>query len=476
MSFFLSVLIVGGGAFLWARSAESGGLMDSLNTSIASLPLGNQPHHAEAKRDEVRILIAGVGGEGHPGSFLTDTLMLVEIDNKNESINFISIPRDLLVYTEDGYYRKINSVYTTAYDKHQNQHRALGRLKREVQEITGLSINHYARVNFQGFKELINTLGGVTVDVKETINDPYYPDGNRGYDPFSIEKGEHTLQGERALKYARTRYTSDQGDFDRALRQQQVLKQIRHKLSDLHGVWDANKILNLARTAKQNLKTDLSLNTIQRLYKVYSQMDGYDTNSFVIGRNPDQSALKQDKRTFGGERGFVLVPRAGEENYWEIHEKIQHMDKLNAYERRRNGVKNEQATVSMYSSLSEDDTEKLQSLFDSYGMNVTLEGDVPSQLHTNENYLYAASQNTNSVPNTRAYLKERFDISSLLQKREKEPSENEDVGPELGTLERRQQSTRSVSSESTHNPRVPSAHAEGAEEIMLYINRNPFQR
>jgi hypothetical protein len=152
------------------------------------------------------------------------------------------------------------------------------------------------------------------------------------------------------------------------------------------------------------------------------------------------------------------------------------MDALNAYERRRNGVKNEQATVSMYSSLSEDDTEKLQSLFESYGMDVTLEGDVPSQLNTNENYLYAAPKNTNSVPNTRAYLKERFDISSLLQKREKERSENEDSGPELGTLERRQQSTRSVSNESTRTPRVPSAHAEGAEEIMLYINRNPFQR
>ncbi|MFB6225104.1 MAG: LCP family protein, partial [Candidatus Paceibacteria bacterium] len=72
----------------------------------------NTPEDAQAKQDQLRILIAGVGGKGHPGSFLTDTLIVAEIDNTTNSINLISIPRDLLVYTEDGYYQKINSVYT----------------------------------------------------------------------------------------------------------------------------------------------------------------------------------------------------------------------------------------------------------------------------------------------------------------------------------------------------------------------------
>ncbi len=453
LSFFLAVVIVGGGAFLWANNTESESLMDSLDKSIASLPLGKSTPEVKARKDTLRILVAGVGGKGHPGSFLTDTLIVVEIDNTSEEVNLISIPRDLLVYTDDGYYRKINSVYTTAYQEHENEARALRKLTGEVEEITGVGIDHYARVDFNGFKELVNTLDGVTVEVKEDINDPYYPDGNYGYDPFKIEKGTHTLDGERALKYARTRYTSTQGDFDRAKRQQQVIDQLRKKLSDLNPVWNADKVVSLARTAKRNLKTDISLQGFQRLYRVYDNLSNYETNSLVLGRDLPHSTLKEDERSFGGEEGYVLVPRAGEQTYWEIHEKIKHIGRNKAYENRKEQVKEESARITVYSSLSETETEKMKGLLRSYGMDITVRRKVPRQFQDGKNHL--SVMDTEQIPYTRGYLKERFGISQTV-------SEKNTIGQELTAPEKRRLNTTNA------------VESETEQDMALYLNDNPF--
>ncbi len=97
-----------------------------------------------------------------------------------------------------------------------------------VQYNLGIRIHNYVVVGFEAFIALVNAIGGIDVQVPYPINDPWYPDFNFGYDPLYIPAGLIHMDGELALKYARTRHTSD--DFDRARRQQQIIRAIRDRV------------------------------------------------------------------------------------------------------------------------------------------------------------------------------------------------------------------------------------------------------
>jgi hypothetical protein len=124
----------------------------------------------------------------------------------------------------------------------------------------------------------VDTLGGIDIEVPQTINDPTYPDENYGYDPFYIEVGPHHLNGDTALKYARTRATLG-ADFDRARRQQQVLFAIREKALAIGAV---PKIPELWTTMADTVQTDLQLVDILELAKLSDEISGEDIQSVVI--------------------------------------------------------------------------------------------------------------------------------------------------------------------------------------------------
>jgi polyisoprenyl-teichoic acid--peptidoglycan teichoic acid transferase len=92
----------------------------------------------------------------------------------------------------------------------------------KVTEITGIYLQYYAFVSFDGFVDFVDSLGGVTIDVPEALEDPYYPDINNGFQTFRIGAGIQDLDGDMALKYARSRKTTS--DFSRTLRQQQIIQ------------------------------------------------------------------------------------------------------------------------------------------------------------------------------------------------------------------------------------------------------------
>ena len=200
------------------------------------------------------ILIAGIGGKWHDGSDLTDSIMLASLDGKTKKVTLLSIPRDLYVsYGKWEWAGRIN----TLYDLWKRDTVGIKYLVEKVTEITGQQIDHHIVIDFSGFKQIIDILGWVSVDVPEDLLDREYPDNNWGYTVFSVKKWPQNFDGDTALKYARSRHSTS--DFDRSNRQQLILKAIKEKASELGYITNPEKISDLYGAVISHLDTDFSL-------------------------------------------------------------------------------------------------------------------------------------------------------------------------------------------------------------------------
>ena len=229
------------------------------------------------EQERVSILLLGIDKRPNEHYARTDTMILVTIDPATAKAGMLSIPRDLWV-TIPGYGE--NRINTAHYVGDNNGYPGGGPAlaMKTVQYNLGVPVHFYVRVDFDGFRRIVDTLGGIDIQVPQTINDPKYPDENYGYDPFYIEAGPQHMDGYTALKYARTRATSG-ADFDRARRQQQVLNAIREKALAIGVV---PKIPELWATMADTVQTDLQLVDILELTKLADEVTGDDIQSAVL--------------------------------------------------------------------------------------------------------------------------------------------------------------------------------------------------
>lgn len=160
-------------------------------------------------------------------AYRTDTMMVVSIDPKTQSIGVLSLPRDLYVQVP-GYseLQRVNSPMVFGENRAPGYGPTL--MMQTVQLNLGIRIHDYVLVDFQAFIDFVDAIGGITIENPHTINDPAYPSFDYGYDPFYLEAGTHTLNGYNALRYARTRHGDS--DIQRASRQQQVIYAIRERI------------------------------------------------------------------------------------------------------------------------------------------------------------------------------------------------------------------------------------------------------
>ncbi len=223
--------------------------------------------HIEPWDGESRFTILVMGLDRRPGEtglrFRTDTMLLVSLDPVTNSAGILSIPRDLYIEMPgyNGLYR-INEPMV--WGELQSPGYGPQLAMQTVQYNLGIRVNEYLIVDFKAFIAIIDAIGGIEVDVPNTINDPQYPNMYYGYDPFYLPAGRHVLDGETALKYARTRHGSS--DFERARRQQQVLFAIRDKILRLDMI--PTLILqapSLWAALQDNLYTGLSLEQVIQL-------------------------------------------------------------------------------------------------------------------------------------------------------------------------------------------------------------------
>jgi LCP family protein required for cell wall assembly len=239
--------------------------------------------------DRVSLLVMGLdyrdweAGEGPPR---TDTMILLTIDPINRTAGMISIPRDLWVSIPGYDYGRINTAYQLGEAfNHPGGGPALA--AETVEQMLGVPINYYAQVDFEAFVRFIDEIGGVKVEVPEKIKVDPLGDGNTKW----IQAGPQTLTGELALAYVRARKTEG-GDFDRAMRQQQVILGIRRQILKFDLLTKlAPKAPVLYEELSSGIHTNLTLDQVIRLAWLAAQIPKANIKQAVIGA--DQVAFAQ---------------------------------------------------------------------------------------------------------------------------------------------------------------------------------------
>lgn len=259
--------------------------------------------------DRINILLIAIGGEGHSGENLADTIMVASYRPSDHAVGLMSIPRDLYVQIPgEEYSTKINGVH--AYGEAQKAGNGPKLLTEKVEEIIGQPIHYYTRVDFTAFKQIVDAVGGINITIDNTFFDFWHK--------ISFSAGTEKMNGERALAYVRARYIEgpEGGDFKRAARQQQVLLALRDKVFSVYTAFDFTAINSILSSLSDNVRTDLELWEMKRLYELARQIDRANVNSVVLTTGP-RGVLVGNTEVLGGTPASVLKPRTGD--YSEIH-------------------------------------------------------------------------------------------------------------------------------------------------------------
>lgn len=269
----------------------------------------------------VNVVVLGYGGAGHDGAYLSDSLMVMSLAPGDHATTLISVPRDLWVQVppNSGQYAKLNTAFAdgmaNGYGSQPPGQMAGGlEAAAKVSDVTGLSVPYFMTINFQGFRNLVNALGGVDIDVPTafTANYPINDDPqiNAGWKVIHFNTGMQHMNGEQAIEYARARYViapaSEGSDFARSARQQLLIRAIASRMrspSAWPGLSNAMNALqsaiytnlSLADLTAFTLKLDLSHATHVGLSEsnVLASSTSSDGQDILLPQNGNWDAIKQ---------------------------------------------------------------------------------------------------------------------------------------------------------------------------------------
>lgn len=228
------------------------------------------------------ILLLGAGDKDHDGVDLTDSMMVVSLDpDDTKSAVMLSLPRDLyMLSTEKMGKGRINELYrnhkgylrrTEDLTGAEASPLALKELAAEIGRKLGMEIHRVAKVDFTAFVDGVDALGGVDITVPYDIVDTEYPGPNYTYETFEIRQGPQHLDGETALKYARSRHTTS--DFGRSARQQQLLTALGEKARAQGIARSPATITQLLKTLSEHVETTMTFAEVLGAAKLGEKID-----------------------------------------------------------------------------------------------------------------------------------------------------------------------------------------------------------
>jgi polyisoprenyl-teichoic acid--peptidoglycan teichoic acid transferase len=265
---------------------------------IAQAPLLLIPDWSGTER--INVLLLGTDqrdGERAAGiPARTDVMLVVSIDPVRRTAAMISFPRDMWVSIPGLGEQRINEAYPFG-QVHRVEGAGPGLAERTIEQNFGLRATHYGMVNFRGFEEVVNVLGGIVVDVPRPVKDDEYPTENYGTERVFFAPGPQLMDGATALKYARTRHADN--DIARNARQRQVLFAIRDRALRLSSLAALPPLID---RGLQAVDTDFTAGELLSLGKLALQMD-----STAISSLPIQAPLVTDYHGIGG--AALLLPR-----------------------------------------------------------------------------------------------------------------------------------------------------------------------
>ncbi len=251
----------------------------------------------QKEKDRIDILILGIRGVNDPnGGLLADSIMLMSYKPSTEQIALISIPRDLYVeIPEYNGKEKINFAYAWGVKKEKD---GLAMSQKVVENATGVEIDYALRVDFTAFSEIVDILGGVSINLKKDFIE------DKQWDPpFILEAGEHLLNGEQALYYVRSRFSTS--DFDRNRRQQEILLSIKNKALSLGVLANPKKVLEILNSLKSHIRTNMPLWKIKETIDIVRHAQ----NEKIIHLGLDTSENGLLKSDYTEDGMFILVPK-----------------------------------------------------------------------------------------------------------------------------------------------------------------------
>lgn len=322
----LSVAVIFLGLFGWFGSRLVGSLdkvfHGNIFSDVQALFSKNNLNESDGR---INILVAGDSSDdpGHAGADLTDSIMLLSIDPNNHTGFMLSIPRDLWVYVPGlKSYQKINAANTvTNFSQPGYPNGGMGQLQEIVQNDLGISVDYYALVNYAAFKDAVDAVDGITVDVNS-------PDSYGLYDSFTnlkLPNGEDNLDGQEALNLARARCDAGSGDicygfpnsdFTRTMYQREMVVAILKKATSIGVISNPLKVTSLFSSFANNVQTNLSLQDVLSLDQAvkginFSSLGSYAYSSSVAGDSNPLLVGYIDPAS--GQDG--LIPSAGIGNY-----------------------------------------------------------------------------------------------------------------------------------------------------------------
>jgi anionic cell wall polymer biosynthesis LytR-Cps2A-Psr (LCP) family protein len=350
---FLVILVIAIGTFLYGTYQRVS--VHSFTKPAEPISQPADPHANEFHQGKpYSFLLLGYGGGGHQGGKLTDSMMIVHVIPQKQQIFLISLPRDIWVSlptsADQQQYFKINAAYAIGSDDRGYPQKPAqftgpaggGELaKVTVEKVTGLPIQHFAALDFAGFKKTIDVLGGVNVKVEKTFDDDQYPiEGKEEdtcgftpedqqamaatmsatvlekaytcrYETIHFEVGKVHMDGETALKFVRSRHSKQDGnDFGRSTRQRNVLVAVKERVLSLDFF---PKIIPFVNSLSYDLQTDLRLGDMETFLRFKDELSSYQIFNIAIS---DQNVLFETRQN----KQDVLIPKAGVDQWQSIHD------------------------------------------------------------------------------------------------------------------------------------------------------------
>jgi|GEM_PF-296415 len=358
---FLIVGLLGWKAYTFTQALSDKDIWSSIGKKVSGAETALKGEEA----GRINIALIGMRGYGETGGgLLADTIMVVSIiKNDNDKlldmpykISALSVPRDLLVEGPDGRLGKINAVFFHG-EKASLGGGGIDAMKQVLGKVTGAPIHYGVAINFEGFSQIVDTLGGVNVTLKKEFTEPlqfnqeHVCDGDKGgvfsvptgetqkkfgkngkitaeyplcYNSspecggvFTVEAGDQVLNGEDALCYVRSRMTSS--DFDRARRQQEVIDSLRQQALSLNLIRDIGRVNEILKIVGENVQYDMELWELEKFFDLYTSLGQSDfsqavlddgVNGYLFAPGPDEG--------YDADYGYILRPK--DQSFKEIHD------------------------------------------------------------------------------------------------------------------------------------------------------------
>lgn len=414
LSGIMAVLIVfiAGGLFLKGYF-KLNNIFKGGSEGAASLNKNVDPALLKGEGDgRVNILLLGKGGPGHTAPDLTDTLLLASIDPIAKETALVSVPRDLWVKQPTGGQSKINAVYVTAKNKvlnsytlkqqtdaikEQAQAAGIKAIEETITSVLGIPIHYYVMVDFEAFRQSIDAVGGIDINVKKQLYDPSVAWENNN-NPLIAAVGMQHFDGKKALLYSRSRHGSARGDFDRTERQREVITALKSRVLSVGTFANPVKLNQLIDAFGNHVSTDFSLNEIMRVYDIAKGVDNAKIQSIGLADPPN------DYVTTDNVNGQSVVrPRAGLFVYTAIQSYIRN-------QLRDSFLKSENASIMILNGTTTTGLATLKSTeLKSYGYNVTQVGDAPTKAY-DKTILVDLTKGVKKY--TKSYLEKRLNATS----------------------------------------------------------------